>query len=165
VLTGQELDVGEVVRRVLADIEDELRAAGSRSKGRRPGSIRPSYTRCSPTSSPISSERGESTPRAGSGSRSASRAVGSSGCSRSATGAKGSPTRTKQGVFTRFERLGKEGVKGTGLGLAIARRIVELHRGRIWIEDNPRRERLPVSVHKAIGEVGETGARAGVGAA
>ncbi len=44
----------------------------------------------------------------------------------------------KERVFTRFERAAKEGVKGTGLGLAIARRIVDLHGGRIWIEDNPR---------------------------
>ncbi len=43
----------------------------------------------------------------------------------------------KQRIFTRFERIGKEGVKGSGLGLAIARRVVDLHRGRIWVEDNP----------------------------
>lgn len=43
----------------------------------------------------------------------------------------------KEKLFTRFERLGKEGVKGTGLGLAIAKRIVDLHGGNIWIEDNP----------------------------
>ncbi len=43
----------------------------------------------------------------------------------------------KEKVFQRFERLRKEGVKGTGLGLAIARRIVDLHGGEIWVEDNP----------------------------
>ncbi|HEY5998047.1 MAG TPA: ATP-binding protein [bacterium] len=43
----------------------------------------------------------------------------------------------KPKVFTRFERLKKEGVQGTGLGLAIAKRIVDLHQGRIWVEDNP----------------------------
>jgi len=43
----------------------------------------------------------------------------------------------KSRLFTRFQRADKKGVKGTGLGLAIAKRIVELHKGRIWIEDNP----------------------------
>ncbi len=43
----------------------------------------------------------------------------------------------KEKIFTRFERLNKEGVKGTGLGLAIAKRLVDLHDGRIWVEDNP----------------------------
>jgi signal transduction histidine kinase len=43
----------------------------------------------------------------------------------------------KETIFTRFERLQKESVQGTGLGLAIARRVVDLHGGRIWVEDNP----------------------------
>jgi PAS domain S-box-containing protein len=43
----------------------------------------------------------------------------------------------KQRIFTRYERLERAGVKGTGLGLAIAKHIVELHRGKIWVEDNP----------------------------
>jgi signal transduction histidine kinase len=42
----------------------------------------------------------------------------------------------KARIFTRFQRMDKDGVKGTGLGLAIAKRIVDLHGGRIWIEDN-----------------------------
>ena len=49
----------------------------------------------------------------------------------------GIPDEAKQKVFERFERLRKEGVKGIGLGLAIAKRIVDLHGGRIWVEDNP----------------------------
>ncbi len=49
----------------------------------------------------------------------------------------GIPDEDKEKVFERFERLRKEGVKGTGLGLAIARRILDLHGGRIWVEDNP----------------------------
>lgn len=40
-------------------------------------------------------------------------------------------------LFTRFTRLDKKGVKGTGLGLAIVKRVVELHNGNVWIEDNP----------------------------
>lgn len=49
----------------------------------------------------------------------------------------GIPDEDKQRIFTRFERLEREGVKGTGLGLAIAKHIVELHHGTIWVEDNP----------------------------
>jgi signal transduction histidine kinase len=43
----------------------------------------------------------------------------------------------KERIFCRFERIQKEGVKGSGLGLAIARHLVELHHGRIWVEDHP----------------------------
>jgi signal transduction histidine kinase len=45
--------------------------------------------------------------------------------------------RDKKPIFDRFHRLEKKGVKGSGLGLAIASRIMELHNGRIWVEDNP----------------------------
>ncbi len=48
----------------------------------------------------------------------------------------GIPDKYKRRIFERFERGCKEGIKGTGLGLAIAKRIVEIHNGRIWVEDN-----------------------------
>jgi hypothetical protein len=43
----------------------------------------------------------------------------------------------KERVFQRFTVGGKEGIKGTGLGLAIVKRIVDLHQGKVWVEDNP----------------------------
>jgi PAS domain S-box-containing protein len=43
----------------------------------------------------------------------------------------------KKSIFERFQREEKKGVKGSGLGLAIAGKIVNLHKGRIWVEDNP----------------------------
>jgi PAS domain S-box-containing protein len=48
----------------------------------------------------------------------------------------GIPDAFKKAIFDRFERHEKKGVKGTGLGLAIAKRIVDLHAGSIWVEDN-----------------------------
>lgn len=45
--------------------------------------------------------------------------------------------RYKDRIFDRFNRLEKMGVKGSGLGLAIAKKIAELHNGRLFVEDNP----------------------------
>ncbi len=49
----------------------------------------------------------------------------------------GVPDEFKNDIFDRFTRIHKGGVEGTGLGLTITKRIVELHMGRVWVEDNP----------------------------
>lgn len=49
----------------------------------------------------------------------------------------GIPDEDKKELFTRFKRTHKGSVKGSGLGLAIAKKLVSLHEGQIWIEDNP----------------------------
>lgn len=48
----------------------------------------------------------------------------------------GIPDDSKESVFERYQRLHKGSVKGTGLGLAIVKRIVTLHDGKVWVEDN-----------------------------
>ena len=48
----------------------------------------------------------------------------------------GIPVEEQEAIFRRFHRLDTAG-DGSGLGLAIARRIVELHGGRLWVESAP----------------------------
>jgi hypothetical protein len=49
----------------------------------------------------------------------------------------GVPDKYKESIFARFDRGSRKGIRGTGVGLAIAKRILELHQGKIWVEDNP----------------------------
>lgn len=46
----------------------------------------------------------------------------------------GIPEQKKEKVFEFFLRLDGNAAKGEGFGLAIVRRIVEKHRGRVWVE-------------------------------
>jgi signal transduction histidine kinase len=46
----------------------------------------------------------------------------------------------RQRIFEEFQQVDSSSTRkkgGTGLGLAIARRIVELHGGRLWVESTP----------------------------
>jgi signal transduction histidine kinase len=49
---------------------------------------------------------------------------------------KGIADELKEIIFERFERENIN-IKGTGLGLAIVKQIVDLHDGKVWMEDNP----------------------------
>ena len=46
----------------------------------------------------------------------------------------GIPEKAKEKIFDKFERITAETQEGTGLGLPIAKNIVELHKGKIWVE-------------------------------
>jgi len=48
----------------------------------------------------------------------------------------GIPSDMTEKIFDKFERIGSL-EEGTGLGLAIAKDIVELHKGKIWVESLP----------------------------
>ena len=52
----------------------------------------------------------------------------------------GIPSEEHEAIFDQFHQVGvsTKGVReGAGLGLAITKRLVELHRGRIWVESQP----------------------------
>lgn len=49
----------------------------------------------------------------------------------------GVPDKYKDKIFDRFNRREKFGVKGSGLGLSIVKIIMDLHGGKVWVEENP----------------------------
>jgi len=50
----------------------------------------------------------------------------------------GIPVEHRELIFDRFYRI-SSATNGSGLGLSIARAIVQIHRGRIWVDDNDQR--------------------------
>ncbi|MCW7076592.1 MAG: HAMP domain-containing histidine kinase [Candidatus Syntrophoarchaeum sp.] len=50
----------------------------------------------------------------------------------------GIPDEMKKSVFNSFRtKEERDGIKGTGVGLALVKKIIKMHSGDIWIEDNP----------------------------
>jgi signal transduction histidine kinase len=49
----------------------------------------------------------------------------------------GVPEKYREEVFTPFKRFVNSPASGTGLGLAICKRVVEVHKGRIWCDSIP----------------------------
>ena len=64
----------------------------------------------------------------------------------------------QQKIFEEFQQADSSSTRkkgGTGLGLSIAKRIIELHGGRIWVESSPGqgstfRFTLPVRVERQV---------------
>jgi signal transduction histidine kinase len=48
----------------------------------------------------------------------------------------GIPAEDRERIFLEFQQVGRDAAKpqGTGLGLALAKKFVEMHGGKIWVE-------------------------------
>ena len=150
------LDLGRGVHGVLAELESDFAAAGmsveAPAPGGHPAAVHPMFA------SVVANPVGNAVKCAAAGKRIAP-GIESMGPEDWLLSVRdwgpGIPDSGKESLFTRFERLGKQGVLGSGLGLAIARRIVELQAGRIRVEDNPEGGSVfRVRVRKATGEDG-----------
>ncbi|MHB8835276.1 MAG: sensor histidine kinase [Candidatus Methylomirabilia bacterium] len=49
----------------------------------------------------------------------------------------GVPEEDRDRIFLRFGSMEKGPITGVGLGLAIVWRVVEMHEGKVWVEENP----------------------------
>ena len=49
----------------------------------------------------------------------------------------GIPAGDRDKIFKVFSRASKSQFKGTGVGLSIVARIIEKHRGEIWVDSQP----------------------------
>lgn len=132
----RELDLDEIIKNVVEDFEPLLKEAGMKVEYRSPG-------RLPITASPIlydvfANLLSNAIKYAGDGGRVVIEVedAGDYYLVRVADFGEGVPDEFKEVIFERFKRKEKRGVKGTGLGLAIVRRIVELHGGEVWVEDN-----------------------------
>jgi PAS domain S-box-containing protein len=130
-------DLGGIVREVLGDLETAVRAAGMTVEGP-PAGVFPALVNAT-FANVVANLVGNAVKYAAAGGRIAIGIAdgGTEWVLSVRDWGEGIPDAYKESLFTRFERLGKEGVQGTGLGLAIARQIVALHGGRLWVEDNP----------------------------
>lgn len=50
---------------------------------------------------------------------------------------RGIENKDKLRIFNRFAKEDKEGIMGIGLGMVIVKKIIEMHHGRVWVENNP----------------------------
>lgn len=66
---------------------------------------------------------------------STSRSTSETCASQSLTEGPGIPHDERDRVFEPYSQLNNPDVPGTGMGLTIVRQIVEVHHGKVWVED------------------------------
>ncbi len=132
----EELDLDEILKRVVEDFKPLLNEAGMQVEYRSPGKM---PVHASPIIYDVFANLlSNAIKYAKEGKKVIIEAedAGDSYIVRVKDFGEGVPDEFKEPIFERFKRREKRGVKGTGLGLAIVKRIAELHSGKVWVEDN-----------------------------